>query len=52
MIPFILLFFFFILAVVLAGVAYSANNRKNSGITEIPSRNSRRNTGNRTSAQN
>jgi len=36
MITFILLFFFFVLAVVFAGVAYSANNRKRAGMAEVP----------------
>ncbi len=52
MITFILLFFFLVLAIVLAGVAYSANNRKRSGMAEIPPQKARRSTGTRTSAQN
>jgi preprotein translocase subunit SecG len=42
MITFILLFFFFALAVILGAVAYTANNRKRAGQAEIPPRNVRR----------
>jgi hypothetical protein len=35
MITFILLFFFFVLAVIFAGVAYSANNRKRAGMSGV-----------------
>ena len=52
MITFILLFFFFVLAIVLAGVAYSANSRKRSGMSEVPHETAHRPSGNRTSPQN
>ena len=52
MITFILLFFFFVLSVVLAGVAYSANNRKRADMAEIPRQNIRRQRATRTSTQN
>jgi putative exporter of polyketide antibiotics len=52
MIAFILLFFFFVLAIVLAGVAYSANNRQHAGVAELPRQNARRSPSNRTSTQN
>jgi len=51
MITFILLFFFFILAVVFAGVAYSAN-RKRVGMSGIPTPTSRHSNQNRTASDN